>query len=434
VGLPALVLLGAAIGNSRALAIKRTWVSSSLMYAAFVGLPGDRKSPALDHASQPLHELQARLTTEHEDAYRQYKDDQATYEVQAAAWQRAIKDGNARPSEKPREPAPPTLRRVVVQDITFESLADLLAVNGRGMAMVRDELSGFVRSMDQYRAGKGSDRQHYLSIWNSSRLFVDRKHKPEPTIVPRPFLSIVGAIQPDILSEMSDEQGREDGFIHRFLFSYPDSVPTDWTEDELSERVRQGYADVLDLLWRLEPEEHNGRELPRVVRFTAAGREEWVRFDRAHHREMNDPLSDDSLRGPWAKLEAYCGRIALTLHMARYVTGEAESEAVDEISVLSAWELIDYFKAHARRVYARLYSSKDDVRLADALSWLGKQERRAASVRDFCRANVAGCKTREQAESIFGQLANRGYGTVEKVKVTGGERLCFRLTALEGAR
>ena len=33
-----------------------------------------------------------------------------------------------------------------------------------GVAVIRDEISGWVSAMDQYKGGKGSDRQQYLSF------------------------------------------------------------------------------------------------------------------------------------------------------------------------------------------------------------------------------------------------------------------------------
>ena len=40
--------------------------------------------------------------------------------------------------------------------------------------------------------------------------------------------------------------------------------------------------------------------------------------------------------------------------LLRAACGEAEPDHVDEVSVAGAWALVDYFKAHARRVYQRL--------------------------------------------------------------------------------
>jgi Protein of unknown function (DUF3987) len=55
-------------------------------------------------------------------------------------------------------------------------------------------------------------------------------------------------------------------------------------------------------------------------------------------------------------------RLALIIHICRVVTGEADTEAVDEHSVTAAIALVEYFKAHTRRVYQRLRDIRADQR------------------------------------------------------------------------
>jgi hypothetical protein len=64
----------------------------------------------------------------------------------------------------------------VVEDTTVEALAAVLEGNPRGVLVARDELSAFVRAMDQYKDHKGTDRQFYLSAWSNSPVTVDRKN------------------------------------------------------------------------------------------------------------------------------------------------------------------------------------------------------------------------------------------------------------------
>ena len=58
---PMLVLAGMAIGNSRELEIKPTWHEGANLYAATVGDPGSKKSPALKAAAEPFYDRQAQL-------------------------------------------------------------------------------------------------------------------------------------------------------------------------------------------------------------------------------------------------------------------------------------------------------------------------------------------------------------------------------------
>ena len=121
-------------------------------------------------------------------------------------------------------------------DVTVEGLAPILEQAPRGVLMIQDELAGWVAAMNQYKGGKGNDRQFWLSTWSGKAHLVDRKAQGTvPISIPRPFVNVVGGIQPDMLGTLADPQGRSDGFVHRVLFSYPTPVGTaDWTEDTVS--------------------------------------------------------------------------------------------------------------------------------------------------------------------------------------------------------
>ena len=86
---------------------------------------------------------------------------------------------------RPRRARSPTMARCVASDTTIEALVSILEDNPRGLLVHKDELTGWVRCMDQYKGGKGSDRQHWLSFWSDDEVVVDRKSRQgEPIIRP----------------------------------------------------------------------------------------------------------------------------------------------------------------------------------------------------------------------------------------------------------
>src|SRR5581483_752631 len=70
----------------------------------------------------------------------------------------------------------------------------------------------------------GGDRQAYLSMWSRIPLKVSRKSAPLPIAIPRPCLVVVGGVQPDLLP------GRDDGFLDRLLWAYPEPLLDRWTD------------------------------------------------------------------------------------------------------------------------------------------------------------------------------------------------------------
>src|SRR4051812_49101986 len=93
-----------------------------------------------------------------------------------------------------------------------------------GVAIIRDEISGWVAAMDQYRGGKGSDRQQFLSLWSSQTLKVDRKSGGS-VYVQAPVACVIGGIQPDLAGTLHDADQRRDGFVERLLPVVPDVGP-----------------------------------------------------------------------------------------------------------------------------------------------------------------------------------------------------------------
>ena len=92
--------------------------------------------------------------------------------------------------------------RTYADDTTVERLADILNENRRGLLITKDELSGWLGSMNAYKqGGKGADRQFWLSAHTNQPIAVDRKSLEEPVIVAHPFVSIIGGIQPELLPD-----------------------------------------------------------------------------------------------------------------------------------------------------------------------------------------------------------------------------------------
>ena len=72
------------------------------------------------------------------------------------------------------------MKQILTTDSTIEALKDILSANPHGIIFPADELTAWVRSMSQYKAGRGDDRQQYLSIWSGTQLVINRKGTQDP--------------------------------------------------------------------------------------------------------------------------------------------------------------------------------------------------------------------------------------------------------------
>jgi hypothetical protein len=342
IGVPLLVTLASTIGNSRVLKLKGGWEEGATIYAASVAPPGAKKTPAYKEAIRPALSVQA-------ETHRAYQLQLRLYEEQ----------GDSHQSE------PPTFQRTWVGDTTVEALTSLLGSNKRGVLVVRDELSGWVRSMNQYKA-KGADRQFYLEAWGNSPYSVDRKGAHEPIILERPFICLYGTIQPEVLSEL--DIGKDEGLLDRFLFACPFSQPVGWTEDEISDGAREDYHKLYVSLRELKLDlDEYGNPCPRRVEFSPDAKAAFAQAIDEIVSEAGQLGFSRRLQGPWAKMHGHLARLSLILALCRSVDNR-EPERVKSSDVVGAVVLLDYFKHQAQRIYVGLYGEDPDDRLAADLA------------------------------------------------------------------
>jgi hypothetical protein len=278
-------------------------------------------------------------------------------------------------SDDEPKPVRPRRRQLLTTDSTTAALGKLLQNNPRGLLLALDELSAWVMRMNQYTAGKGDDLQFYLSLWNGAPLLVNRKKEDELICVLNPLGNVVGPIPPAVLGELNDERGREDGFVHRILFAYPEPMPLAWSDEEIDGQTSQHYADFMEKLFKLPAAQDQGQDIPVTLPLCTEARDKFGQFVTQLGADMQAEEFPDALRGPWAKLDGYAARLALILQVCWDAASNLTSTQVDVQSVERAITLVDYFKSHARRVYPCLRSGFSDKRGRDAnavLDWIKK--------------------------------------------------------------
>jgi hypothetical protein len=170
VAVPTLAMLSAGIGASRVVRLKRTWSESAALFLVVVAPPGSKKTPAQRIATEPVWVKQTELM-------RKYRMEREAYEADCRRWEADRRKARQDEHPEPEPPHEPTIGRTVVEDATVEALHSILEENPRGLLDLEDELSGWVRRMDQYKGGKGADRQFFLGVWSNRQVAVDRKGK-----------------------------------------------------------------------------------------------------------------------------------------------------------------------------------------------------------------------------------------------------------------
>ena len=370
VAVPGLALLGAAVGRSRSASVKRTYSKSPLLWCVLIAPPSGGKSPALALAAAPLWKAEARWREQYSRNVAAFDLAAERYKVEFDAWRKA---GCA--CEPPAKPVKPTLRQSLLDDATAEAADRVLRDNPRGAVLVKDELSGFVLALNQYKGGKGADRQFWLTAWAGSAVKVNRSGDKDapPLFVPAPFAAVAGALCPEVLPTLRGDtapgDAPADGFIDRFLMSYPDPLPAvGETWKEIPEAAELRYCDLVLNLLNMDlvpPAEGCTLWQPLTVRFDDGAKLAWQDFTHAIAARLNARETDDPFRATLGKFREYGLRMAgLLWCLDRASEGPAVATPIDAVAhfgdrpptidartMHAAAKLVDYFEAHARRCH-----------------------------------------------------------------------------------
>lgn len=384
VALPLLSTMAAAVGNSRRVRIKRSWTEPCVLWTVTIGRSGTMKSPAWELATRPLQSLDSLGIRQHNVAIEKYQEAMSCWEADYAEWKRAGRKKGEPPPEKPIEPTP---MRCMCCDATIEGLIDVLRTTPRGVLLARDELSGWLSSFDQYKASKGADVGHWLSMHRAGAVTQDRKTSRRIIQVPRAAVSIAGTVQPGVLAAALaggavDKQSVgvhfSNGLTARLLLAYPPPQPKRWRESDLSDditrRIDKLVLELRDL--QMTTDDTTGEQYPSDVVLQADAKREFIRFFESHAAEQM--TLGDNLAAAWSKLEGYAVRFALLFHLVRVADGDPTAgDKVDLQDMQSGIALSRWFADEAARIYATIGGGLDNLK--------GRREREHARLVEWIR-------------------------------------------------
>ncbi|TWU27600.1 YfjI family protein [Bythopirellula polymerisocia] len=405
IALPMLCCLARTVGNARAIRLKETWTEPAILWGAIVGKSGTHKTPALQSAMKFLERIQAKSIANHAEALQQYSEDNAVWERAYDAWKHDKKTSEPPPIAPPE----PVCIRFTTSDCTIEALTSLLATQFDGLLVSRDELSGWLGGIGEYKNGRGSDLGHWLASWSGAPLTVDRKTGPIKMLhIPRASVSLLGGIQPGILRKAIAREHMQDGLCARLLFVMPEARKVVWSDATVHRSMETAIEDLFEKLLTLEPTVNDeGESEPLPLDLTTEAKSLWVQYFNRHRAELID-LDDDSAAA-WSKLEAYTARFALIIQLCRWAAGEASGDSIDEASMSMAIELSDWFGGETKRVYG-LFVENENEREQRELVELIRRKGGTVVPRDLMRSGRK-FKNASDAEAALVELEASGIGS-----------------------
>jgi putative DNA primase/helicase len=284
-----------------------------------------------------------------------YAKSKEEYELRNAAWREQykmnIKKGKEAPGRPDDEHKAPKLRRLIVNDATFEALHQTMSENSAGIFVIRDELTGWWSTLD--RAGREGERAFCLQAWNGDTGHTIDRIGRGTIHVEACCMSMLGGIQPgrlrSYLVDALEDGPSNDGLIQRFqLLVWPDAEPECRYVDREPDVASEEQAErVFRQLVELNPE--NSKRF----HFTPEAQELFIEWLAELEVKIRGDELHPALISHLSKYPKLMPSIALLFELA---AGAAENNnRVDTVSLEHAQQAAgwcDYLESHARRVYS----------------------------------------------------------------------------------
>jgi hypothetical protein len=435
----ALVGLAAMLGRKLAIRPKKydTWTVIPNLWGAIVGPPGIQKSPSLTAAMAPIRRIEAKANEAFELALKEAQEDAEIAELRAGSAKANLKKkaGSASDAElrillaqsKVETKELPTRKRVLQGDATVEKLGENLKENPNGLMVYRDELMGFLRSLE--RQGHEGDRAFYLEGWNGDQDFVFDRIGRGTIHIPNICISLLGSIQPGPLARYisnSTAKDGEDGFIPRFqvmLFPDPPTTFVDIDENEdvgaknrahaIYEWINRFDAGALGAEWDEDRAIHFIHFDDEAQPLFKAWREE---LEVTLRTNVESPLITAHL----SKYRSLMPALALIFHVADSVGKDRIGPVpADKAKLAFAW--CDLLLSHARRVYQS--SSDGDIEGAARLGDRLKQSLpNPFTFRQVANKGWSGLDSVDDVRKVVGVLEDRGWVKVVQEQNPAGGR------------
>jgi len=373
----------AAIDGRIRLQLKRhdNWSVPPSIWVALIGAPSTKKTPIVDTAWAPLLKIQGRELSHHQYA--------------VAEWKALPKD------ERARIPEPTIVRRLVSHDATVEALQDILSRQDRGIGVLRDELAGWIGSMEKYAPGKGgaADRAFWLQSYNGGSHVVDRVMRGTMPIN-NLQTTICGGIQPDRLRQFNDLT--DDGLWQRFVPIIVGQAGMGFDEHTEGGEI---YGEIIESLLRVSSS----------TRLYLCDDAHAIRQDvqeRVFSLEQSEVLGNRFV-GFCGKLAGLWGRITLVLHLI----AEPGSQIVRAETAADARTLLfESVLPNAARVYTAMGGAGADVEATQSIAGYILTKRLRRIVVSDLTSNVRVCRHRtlEDVRKLLSPLEAGGWISPEK--------------------
>jgi CRISPR-associated protein Cmr3 len=372
-------------------------------FGAMIAEASQMKTPVLNAMiADPLAAMR-------ENNQKKFETQKKAYEVELENW-KLSKDQDKGPA-----PDAPVEKFAYITKATWEGIAGMVSRNPtQGILWLCDELAGFFNSANQYRSGKGSDKEDLLECWSGNGAVIARAAGTTVN-VGAVSLSLYGNIQPKVLAPFLGDGSDDNGTFARFDFVQQPPALT---------QITLGLSKI-DINPMLQALYERVDAIP-VTEFALDEEAKKLFVDYYNHCQrlrLNHPKQ--GMRAMLGKAAEKVGRVATILHCihAAHLGGEV-SPKIPASRVRAAIKWVEYTTQQALSINIEVCSPDAlESNLAKIIS-LAERNEGTVTARDVLR--IFGSKYRPTSQTVrewFGDLEALKYGKVTEK----GRSVCFSL-------
>jgi len=335
------------IGNSVQVEVKKGWFECSTLWIALVGKAGIGKTPSISNIINPMLWLNNReikkyiRQRERFEAYEKLDKKQKEY-------QEEIKE--------------PKKSQFIANYITIEALVDLHQESKNSVGVFKDELAGWFKDMNKYRAG--SDLEFWLSSWSGKSVNLNRK-TAKSSFVDKPCIPVLGGIQPNIFNLFYTEENKDNGFVDRMLLSYPELVVNPYSDKDIDQDLLEWFNNSMirffdTIKYKVIDFDQDGEIKPNIAYFDNEAKKEWVRIFNEITEIQNSDAENEYMKSMLPKQKTYIPRFALILNAINNLyDNSGDILLISKESMLKAEKLSKYFIAMAKKIKINSIENQD---------------------------------------------------------------------------
>jgi len=374
-----------------------THIESLNLYTVTIAKPGERKSGVFRSFIKPAYEYQKQENERRKPLITEYQTKKRFLlnQLESTTKGKNANSDHAQEIAKELDELEPVhILTLNITDCTPEALVAEMSDNNEAMGILNDECGVFDQIAGLYSNGK-SNIDIFLKAYDGAPYTVIRRTK-ENIHLEHPVLTFGLMAQPDAFRKaLVNPQFAGRGLIHRFLFSFPESMQGRRNQNSLPvpETVQNAYNELIKKLLAVPR-----TEKPLILKFNKSASlllENY--FDFIERRLIPDGQLE--YISEWAnKLYAKCIRIAGILHLCEH----SPEEAIDERTAQQATNITMWAENHAHKAFNGVVTEDETTKNAKyILSKIKEQKKAVITLRELMRL----CQKLKKAEDFNDPVA-----------------------------